>query len=265
MYLRGSPSRPALPIPQLLDHAGDAYLGPPLLNGERLPFPSYPGGQVTVRWVAEHSIRKYGDGRQEVIGEERYRPFFEFTYDLLEAVVQAGIWEVFRSGAPLTFAPYSLDGVAHPATYPVLPPKEIPDTADLVLSRFPFGLALEGVFTYGLDGITTTTPQNPTFQHPPTANVAAGMRVLPIGISFDPAGMAVGEYVDPCAGAGGPSGDGPAVVAEPDAAGMSVEPSQESTTAGPSASESTAGFAVKAPPSEPPPPSAEPAGMSVAG
>lgn len=152
-----------MPIQQLDDHAADAYYGPPLLNGERLPFPSYPGGQVSVTWQKEHQTRKYGDGRMEVVGDARYRPVFTLSYDVLEHLVEYGIWQELKAVGPLTFAPYSrlVDGgaaVPIPLAFEVLPPDEIPDTADLLLARFPFGLSLTGTETWLKAEIPTTLP-----------------------------------------------------------------------------------------------------------
>lgn len=85
-----------------------------------------------------------------------YRPFFDLSYDYLEAIVDAGVWELLKSPAQTTFAPYSIDGSPHPISFDVLPPKEIPDTADLLLSRYPFGLSLEGTRTWPKPEIPTS-------------------------------------------------------------------------------------------------------------
>lgn len=131
-----------------------------MLNGQRLPYPSLEG-QVSVRWVAEHAVRAYGNGRKEVVGEAVYRPFFDLSYSYLEHLVQYDVWEELKATGQTTFAPYSIEGAPHPEAFDVLPPPEIPDTADLVLARFPFGLSLEGTRTWAKSAIPHTGPQPP--------------------------------------------------------------------------------------------------------
>ena len=146
-----------MPIEQLAEYAGESpYLGPPLLNGPRLPYPSYPDGQVTVEWNAEHLVREYGTGRREIVRGARYRPTFTFSFNYLEAIVKVGLWTELKV-SPLSFAPYSIKeagvDLAVPQAFTVLPPETIPDTADLLLARYPFGLTLVGTETFALADI----------------------------------------------------------------------------------------------------------------